>query len=231
MRNSIRLYLIAIVQISLLCSCVIAPPSPSPSPSPSSSDRSGIPKKIVKPGQVSGDTSHKVTADQEFDESFGIKPIENIEKDGLLISYSLLAIPDKKGFLLRLSLVFRNLQDRTMIVRPKVLLLDASKKKVSAYTKDGFIKISSRLEGKTSDVLNKTILGSDSKEKMSANSRIEWADTYWLKTRYKIPAKGIAIGELVYHGTHLKLPVQLTVLANKQEFIFTTHATLPDVGK
>lgn len=228
MRNSIRLYLIAIVQISLLCSCVIAPPSPSSSPS----DRSGsIPKKIVKPGQVSGDTSHKVTADQEFDESFGIKPVESIEKDGLLISYSLLAIPDKKGFLLRLSLVFRNLQDRTMIVRPKVLLLDASKMKVSAYSKDGFIKISSRMDGKTSDVVNKTILGIDSKEKMSANSRIEWADTYWLKTRYKIPAKGIAIGELVYHGTHLKLPVQLTVLANKQEFIFTTHATLPDAGK
>lgn len=228
MRNSIRLYLIAIVQIALLCSCVIAPPSPSPSPS----DRSGsIPKKIVKPGQVSGDTSHKATSDQEFAQSFAIKPVESIEKDGLLISYSLLAIPEKKGFLLRLSLVFRNLQDRTMIVRPKVLLLDASNKKVSAYTKDGFIKISSRLQGETSDVVNKTILGIDSKEKISVNSRIEWADTYWLKTRYKIPAKGIAIGELVYHGTQLKLPVQLTVHTNKREFIFTINAPLPEAGK
>jgi hypothetical protein len=209
MRNSIRLYLVAIVQISLLCSCVITPPSPS--------DRSGsTQKEIVSPGRVSGDTSHKATANQEFDESFGIKPIESIERDGLLISYSLLAVPGKKGFLLRLSLVFRNLQDRTMIVRPKVLLLDASKRKISAYTKDGFIK---------------TILGSDGKENMSANSRIEWADTYWLKTRYKIPAKGIAIGELVYHGTHLKLPVQLKVHTYKREFIFATHTLLPDVGK
>jgi len=226
MRNSIRLYLIAIVQISLLCSCVITPPSPSPT------DRSGsIPKKIAEPGQVSGDTSHKVTADQEFDESFGINPIESIEKDGLLISYGLLAIPSKKGFQLRLSLVFRNLQDRAMIVRPKVLLLDASNKKVSAYTKVGFIKISSRLEGKTSDVVNKTLPGSGSKAKLSANSRIKWADAYWLKTRYKIPAKGIAIGELVYYGTHLKLPVQLTVHTYKREFIFTAHAPLPVVGK
>lgn len=228
MRNSIRLYLIAIVQISLLCSCAITPPFLSQSPS--SADRSGsITKKIAKPGQASGNTGHKATADQESGESFEIKPIESIEKDGLLISYSLLAIPDKKGFLLRLSLVFRNLQDRTMIVRPKVLLVDASKQKVSAYTKNGFIKISSRLEGKISDVVNKTIFGSDSK--MSANSRIEWADTYWLKTRYKIPAKGIAIGELVYHVTNLKLPVQLTVHTYKREFIFTTPAILPGIGK
>jgi hypothetical protein len=224
MLNSIRLYLVAIVQISLLCSCVITPPSPS--------DRSGsIPNNIVKPGQESGDTTHKVTSDQGFAQSFAIKPVESIEKDGLLISYSLLAIPNKNGFLLRLSLVFRNLQDRTMIVRPKVLLLDASNKKVSAYTKDGFIKISSRLKGKTSDLVNKTVLGIDSKEKMSVNSRIEWADTYWLKTRYKIPSKGIAIGELVYHGTQLKLPVQLTVHTNKQEFIFAIHAPLPEAGK
>lgn len=149
----------------------------------------------------------------------------------MLVSYSLLDIPDKNGFLLRLSLVFRNLQSRTMIVRPKVLMLDASKQKVSAYTKNGFIKTSSRLEGKTLDVVNRTIFGSDSKEKMPAHARVEWAETFWLKTRYQIPPQGIAIGELVYHGTYLKLPVQLTVRTNKKVFIFTTPALLPGIGK
>lgn len=224
MRNSIRLYLLAIVQISLLCSCVITPPA--------ATDHVGdVPNKIANSAQTDGDTGHKATGHREFDNSLEIKPIAGIEKNGLLLKYSLLVIPHHEGFLLRLSLVFRNLQNRTMIFRPRVLLLDASKKQISAYSKDGFIRISPPAAGETSDVVSTTILGTDNREYISAKSRIEWTDTFWLKRRYKIPPRGIAIGVLVYHGTHLKLPVKLTVYTYKRKFIFASEAKPPLAGK
>jgi len=224
MRNSIRLYVLAIVQISLLCSCVIMPPA--------ASDHAGsAPNNIAKPGQAGGDKSHKASGHREFDNSLDIKPIASIEKDGLLIRYSLLVIPDQKGYLLRLSLVFRNLQKRTMIFRPSVLLLDASKKHISAYSKDGFIRIASPSAGKAPDIVSKTILGTDTGEYISEKSRIEWAETFWLKPRYRIPPRGIAIGVLVYHGTDLKLPLRLTVHTYKRKFMFTAKAPLPVAGK
>ena len=217
MRNIIRLHLIAIAQILLLCSCAITSPS----------DRSSSLPQNANPEQVTSDSSNKPAADEEFNVNQEITPAQSIEKNGLLISYSMLSIPNKNGFLLRLSLVFRNLLDRSMIVRPKVLLLDASGKKIRAYTKKEFIRISSRLAEETSDIVNKSIIKNDSNGKDAAKSRIEWANAYWLKQSYKIPAQGIAIGELVYHCTHLDLPMKLTVNANKQEFVFTTQDALP----
>lgn len=224
MRNSIRLYLSAIVQISLLCSCVIAPPA-------ASNHAGNVPKGNANPVPAGGDTRHKATRPREFDESFHIDPIGSNEIDGLLVRYSLLVIPDQKGYLLRLSLVFRNLQHRTMIIRPKVLLLDASGKQISAYSKDGFIRIASASAGKAPDIVSKTILGTDRDEYVSAKSRTDFADTFWLKPRYKIPARGIAIGVLVYHGTDLKPPLKLTVHTYKRKFLFTAKAPLPVAGK
>ena len=221
MRNSIRLYLIAIAQILLLCSCGITSPS----------GRSDSLSPNGEPEQVRSDTTNKPGADREFNEHHEITPTQSIEKEGLLISYSLLAIPEKTGYLVRLSLVFRNLQDRSRIVRPKISLLDASGKKISAYTKAGFIKFSSRLPGKTADKVTKSLIKNDSNGKSFAKSRIEWANTYWLKQTYKMPAQGIAIGELVYHCTQLNLPMKLTVNSNKQEFVFTTLDSLPIVDK
>jgi len=220
MRNFIRLYLIAIAQILLLCSCAIMSPS----------DRSsGLPQN-GNPGQVSSDSSNKPAADKEFNDRHEITPAQSIEKDGLLVSYSLLAIPNKEGILIRLSLVFRNLQDRSMIVRPKVLLLDASGKKISAYTRTGFIKFSSRLAGKVSADVTRSLIKNDSNGKNFAGSRAKWANTYWLKHSYKIPSQGIAIGELVYHCTNLIFPMKLTVNSNKQEFVFTPDS-LPIADK
>ncbi|HUW76601.1 MAG TPA: hypothetical protein VMV70_07945 [Gallionella sp.] len=224
MRNSIRLYVLAIVQISLLCSCAITPPA-------ASGHSGSVPKRIEKPGQTGGDTGHKATRHRKFDESFHINPIGSNEIDGLLVKYSLLVIPDQKGYLLRLSLVFRNLQHRTMIIRPKVLLLDASKKQISAYSKDAFIRIASTTAGKAPDIVSKTILGTDRDEYISAKSRIDFADTFWLKHRYRIPPRGIAIGVLVYHGTDLKLPLRLTVHTYRRKFTFTAKAPLPVAGK
>jgi hypothetical protein len=221
MRNFIRLSLIAIAQILLMCSCAITSPF----------DRPGNLSQDANPVQASGDSGNKPAADKEFSVHQEIKPTQSIEKDGLLISYSILAMPDNKDTLIRVSLVFRNLQDRSRIVRPKVSLLDASGKKISPYTKKQFIRISSRLAGKTSDIVTQSIDKNDGNGKVSEKSRIEWANTYWLKQSYKIPAQGIAIGELVYRDTHLDLPMKLTVNASKQEFVFTTKDSLPVADK
>lgn len=221
MRNSIRLYLIAIAQILLLCSCGITSPS----------GRSGSLSQNGNPEQVRSDSTNKLGADKEFNEHHEITPTQSIEKEGLLISYSLLAIPDKESFLIRISLVFRNLQDRSRIVRPKISLLDASGKKISAYTKAGFIKLSSRLPGKVAEKVTKSLVKNDSHGKSFARSRIEWANTYWLKQTYKLPPQGIAIGELVFHCSQLNLPMKLTVNSNKQEFVFTTQDSFPIVDE
>lgn len=222
MRNSIRLYLIAIAQILLLCSCGITSPS----------GRSGsLSSSNGDPEQVRSDSTNKPGADKEFNEHHEITPTQSIEKEGLLISYSLLAIPDKESFLIRISLVFRNQQDRSRIVRPKISLLDASGKKISAYTKAGFIRFSSRLPGKVADKVTKSLVKNDSNGKSFAKSRIEWANTYWLKQTYKLPPQGIAIGELVFHCTQLNLPMKLTVNSNKQEFVFTTQDSFPIVDE
>lgn len=224
MRNSIRLCLVAIAQITLLCSCAITPPAASDS-------AVSIPIKIATPVPGSDDSSHHAIGHREPDHSFSIQPIASLEKNGLLIRYSLLVIPDQQGYLLRLSLVFRNLQKQAMIFRPSVLFLDASQKQISLYSKDDFIRISSPAAGKTSDIVSTTILGADNKEYISAKSRTEWADEFWLKRLYRIPPRGIAIGVLVYHGTDLKLPLKLTVHAYKRKFTFTAKAPLPVAGK
>ncbi len=225
MRHSVLSYPIAIVLVSLLASCaVISPPAPA-------EHSVRIPPKSLKSAPASGNAANKLTTEQVFDDSFEIRPIEGIEKDGLLIRYGLLVVPDKQGFLLRLSLVFRNLQNRPMIIRPKVLLLDASKKKFSAYGRDAFIRIASPVAGKTPDIVSRTILGRAGNEHVSEQSRIEWGDAFWLKDRYRIPPHGIAIGVLVFHGTNLDLPVNLTVHTYKRKFMFTTKAPLPVVGK
>lgn len=223
MRYLIRWFLIAIVQALLLSSCALlqAPTDAS----------SRIPEHIDKSEAKSSHSGKAANAPQEYDDSFEIKPAGSIQKAGLLVSYSMLVIPDRKSYLLRLSLVFRNLEHRTMIVRPKIRLLDASKKTISAYNKDGFVRISTKEVKKAPDVFSRTILGRDRNEYISAQSRIDWADAYWLKSRYRIPPHGIAIGVLIYHGADLNQPVRLTVHSGKRSFIFYAKAPLPVVGK
>lgn len=223
MRYYTRWIPIAIAQALLLCSCSIftAPP-----------DNSGRhSQNTVKSSRPASHPGKTVTTEQVFDLSYEIEPIGSLEKEGLRISYSMLLVPDRKEYLLRLSLVFRNMQNRTLVVRPIVSLTDASRKKISAYTRNGFVGLASHSAGKAQDVVSKTILGRDGNEFIPEKSRIEWADTFWLKSRYRIPAHGIAIGVLVFHGTRLKEPVRLAVHSYKREFSFTPHMQIPVVGK
>ncbi len=222
MRNFTLFYPIAIAQILLLCSCSLLPPSFNPSgdaPQKGSSE------------QAHRDSGSKPAADPEFNDHHEIIPAQSIEKGGLLVSYSMRAAHDKQGYLIRLSLIFRNLQDKKTIVRPKISLLDASGKKILVYSKTRFIRISSRLAGKDSESAANSLFRNDGKRKISEKWLVKWADLYWLKRSYRIPSQGIAIGELVYHSPQLNLPIRLAVNSNQQEFVFTTRGTLAAAGK
>lgn len=222
MRNFTRLYPIAIAQILLLCSCSLLPPSFNPSSDVSHKGSSE---------QAHGDPGSKPAADPEFNDHHEIIPAQSIEKGGLLVSYSMRAAHDKQGYLIRLSLIFRNLQDKKTIVRPKISLLDASGKKILVYSKTRFIRISSRLAGKDSATATNSLFRNDGNRKISEKWLVKWADMYWLKHSYRIPSQGIAIGELVYHSPQLNLPIKLTVDSNRQQFVFTTRGPLTATGK
>lgn len=222
MRNFTRLYPIAIAQILLLCSCSLLPASFNPP--------GDVPQKGSSE-QAHRDSGSKPAADPEFNDHHEIIPAQSIEKGGLLVSYSMRAARDKQGYLIRLSLIFRNLQGKKTIIRPKISLLDASGKKILVYTKTRFIRISSRLAGKDSESATNSLFRNDGKRKISAAWLVKWADLYWLKHSYRIPSQGIAIGELVYHSPQLNLPIRLAVNSNHQEFVFTTRGTLAAAGK
>jgi hypothetical protein len=222
MRYSAKRLPFAIAQVLLLCSCSIITLPP---------EGSRHSQNTVKSARPGGDHGKAVTTEQVLDGSYEIKPIGSLEKEGLLISYSMLVVPDRQGYLLRLSLVFRNKQNRTMTVRPKVSLTDASRKQISVYTRKGFDGLAIHPAGKAQDIVSKTILGRSSNEYSPEKSRTEWMNAFWLKSRYRIPAHGIAIGVLVFHGAHLlNEPVSLTVHSYKRKFSFATH-DIPVVGK
>lgn len=224
MRNFTRLYPIAIAQLLLLCSCALLPPS---------FNRPGDVSQNAKGSseQPRRDPGSKPAAAPEFDDHHEIIPAQSIEKGGLLVSYSMRAAHDKRGYLIRVSLVFRNLQDKNTTVRPKISLLDASGKNILVYSKTRFIKISSRLAGKDSESATNSLFRNSGNRKISEKWLVKWANLYWLKHSYKIPPEGIAIGELVYHSPQLNLPIRLVVNSNQQEFVFTTRGPLTADGK
>jgi hypothetical protein len=198
MRNSLRLLLIVTAQTLLLCSCARMSPF----------DQSG--NKPAE-GELAG-SHYESTA------------VQSLEKSGLLISYSLQVIPDNECKLLRLTLVIRNQQKRAMTVSPRVVLADASGKTIKAYSKPEFIQLLSRQGKVASKIAGNPELQGGREEKRVAELRSQLGNINWLNPRYKIPANGIVIGDLVYRCTDFKAPLTLTVNSNKLEFVFQPGA-------
>lgn len=212
--------------VLLLCSCAAMQGSKQVTTAPvTTSAAQAAPAKPPAPNKVFQATNDAYPAvDDIFDEKQEIKAAQNIEKDGILVSYSLLTVPSKAGDLQRLALIFRNMQSNGISIQPKVFLEDATGKRVKHYSKRGFIKASSYLATETNANGGKALVKIDQK---SIKERIDWINAYWLKPSYDIPAQGIAIGEMVYYCDHCRQPLKLRVNLGKQEFIFTTQEPLP----
>lgn len=209
-RRTIK-FALAAASICLLCSCATKPhvdeaarPAADQAASPANSVASTAANGGFKNQQV-------------------VTPHEEIEKDKLLISYGIKAIPDRKEYLVKVSMVFRNLKDRNAEIRPVITLTDGAGNRIEAYSKKGFLKRMSAANGKAAN--------SGAADGETAHDRIKWANAYWLKSRFTIPPNGIEMGELVFHASSLdKLPMKLTVKSAHQEFVFTINDAVPVVS-
>lgn len=194
---------IAAASILLLCSCASKP-------------HIGEPAQTAANSTSGQDNSNsRPVADSNFKSQQVITPQDNIEKDKLLISYSIKAIPTDTDYLIKVSMVFRNLKDRSVNLRPTITLSDGHGSPIEAYSKKGFL-------------IHMSVLTADKSAKGVAGERIKWANAYWLKSRFTIPPNGIETGELVFHSSDINnLPMKLTVSSAKQEFVFTINHAIP----
>ncbi|MFA6920662.1 MAG: hypothetical protein WC216_02365 [Gallionella sp.] len=205
MKKTNRAITFSIAAALILCSCATKPHVNESAQSPSNQPA----------GQNSANTSPLV--DSGFKIQQVMTPQDNIEKDKLLISYSIKAIPEGNDYLIQLSMVFRNLKDRSVSIKPKITLSDGRGNSIEAYTKKSFLKHAADLAGKTG-------------ERNAANEKIKWANSFWLKSKVTIPPNGIEICELVFHGANLNnLPMKLTINSSGQEFMFTINNAIPVV--
>lgn len=146
--------------------------------------------------------------DSAFKEQLVIKPSESVEKDQLQVSYSIKAVPDDANALV-LSLTFRNLRNSSVRLAPRINLSDSEGKAIAGYTHHEFIRQAKR-----------PATGDQAVLRARAEEKIKWANSFWLKDRFTIPANGIEIGERVFHCKTVCQPKQLSVHLGKLEFPF-----------
>ncbi|MFA6970147.1 MAG: hypothetical protein WC208_01985 [Gallionella sp.] len=207
-RSTIKLILAAAL-ISLLGACA------SKSPANVSAQSNQTPSVDLQKDNSSGNAGEN----SAFKSQQVMTPHDSIEKDKLLVSYNMKVVPAETGYLIQISMVFTNMKDRSVSIKPKITLTDSKGSRIEAYTKTGFLKLVSRKTGKAS-----TNAGSSSDEKT------KWANSYWLKNSFSIPAHGIEIGELIYHCSNVNPPMKLTVNSAGQNYVFNINDTITLVG-
>lgn len=57
-------------------------------------------------------------------------------------------------------------------------------------------------------------------KRRQGETMMQWANSYWLKSSYDIPAGGAVVGAIMYPGTPLDLPLKLTVEAAGESFVY-----------
>lgn len=210
--------LIVGASILMLCACATKPSVPAVSGADQAS-------RIQKTGPAGG--SERVE-DSVFKPQQVINPNPGIEKDKLLVSYNMKAVRSESGYLLQLSLIFRNQKDKKVYVRPGITLLDDKGQRIEAYSKAAFLKSVSGI--KETSHPTSSPAGAKGGSPGSAQERKNWANSYWLKDRFSLSAQGIEIGELVYHSAGIKVPMTLIVNAVHQKYVFNITDPLPVVG-
>lgn len=57
-------------------------------------------------------------------------------------------------------------------------------------------------------------------KRRQGEAMMEWANAYWMKSSYELPAEGATVGAIMYPGTALDLPLKLTVEAAGELFVY-----------
>jgi hypothetical protein len=195
----------------LLCACASNHPelsilSPAKTPSESASAQANDSKNDSKPVEEKVFTNTQV-----------IVPGQDIVKNGLAISYSMKTLHEGSGYLVQLTLIFRNLQNHQLIVRPKVYLTNAKGAPVGKFAKKEFLQLAHQMMKRSSQGASSPV---NTQAQRAAQDKIEWANAYWLKPQHSISSGGIEIAGLVYHCNDLSLPMTLTIHAGREKFVF-----------
>ncbi len=201
---------LVIASALILCACVTKPPAIAPV---QAAKKSATEQALNSPPT-------KETENSAFKNQQVMSPAEGIERDKLLVSYSMKVIPAETGNLVKISIIFRNMKDKRTYIRPKISLTDSKGALIRAYTKKGFLKLTSQDKA----------IGSANDKQRAASEKIAWANAYWLKDKFHIPPGGIEIGELIYHCTSLTFPMKLTVNSALQNFVFTISEPAQNVA-
>jgi len=174
-KNASRRLIAILMLTALLSSCAAAP---------------GSPRKAGAAGSAGSEDGQEITL------------ADSLEKHRLSIAYSVNRVRGGEEDLLRLTLIFRNLDSRDRQIRPHIALTDAQGNPVR-------------------------VLGHGELTRLAAGSRKRQealADVHWLNPSYRIPAQGIEIGELVYRGTDFNFPLKLVVGEARDRFEFQVES-------
>jgi hypothetical protein len=157
-------------------------------------------------------------------------PYETLEKNGLAVSYNLLAgyLGNTYGYQVRL--IFRNTNQKSVIVYPKVFLYDGDgfalsdniKSVVSrAYEKKREVSVNLCLQN---DPWNKCKNVRKERERANDDVMLTWVDSFWISQSYDIPSETAATGALFYPVADVgKLPLRLVVDLNGERLEFLTN--------
>lgn len=213
----------AIIATQLLClSACTTLPSDSHQAEPSKN----LPTPKNSPVAASA-VSDSSTSDHALKESRVIVPSEEVVKDGLQLSYSIKSLTNDTDNLLQLSLVFRNMNNKVIVLAPKVTLSDAKGVAIPLYSKKSFDKVAASMLAKSKQKGGNV----DKNAVATMQEQLDWDKAFWMASHFKIPAGGIQIGGLVFHSSNLENPLKLTVDVRGEVFQFTIKDTAIAVDK
>lgn len=202
MKQTFFRYALAIATVFVLSGCAIKP------------HVSVQDVKTPTPEPALQNSANKPPENNAFKNQQVMTPNEGIEKNKLLVSYSMKILPAEKGNLVKISMIFTNMKDQNTHIQPKITLADSQGLPISAYSKKSFLKLVSHKTDKSA-----ASAPAASSQRMT-DEKIKWANAYWLKDKFTLPPRGIEIGELIYHCTSLNFPMKLTVQSAGQNFVF-----------
>lgn len=166
-------------------------------------------------------------------------PYEMQERDGLRVAYHLTFVPtgSTKGY--RLTLMFQNIGTEDRQIAPVVTLQDGTGFLISSASYESTMALGASLAGTPAPGLPAEQRGFSSgfarsaamasvRDRSEGREIMQWANAFWLKSSYRLPAGGGAGGSLLFPASKIgPLPLRLTVEIGRVRFMFVTSTAQP----
>ena len=198
----------------LLCACTTNQPATS------ISNQAKTQTEGVSTPNIDSKENSKLVEEKVFTNKQVIVPSQEVVKNGLAVSYSMKTMHEGNGYLMQLTLIFRNLQNHRVTVKPRVYLTNNKGVQVKKYTKNEFLHLAKQMMKHLPQSGDPLASG---EVQLVAQDKIKWANEYWLTQQHSISPEGIEIAGLVYHCNELGLPMTLSINASGDKFIFNIN--------